>query len=99
MTRFLASKSFTSKDLWGQVKATVRQIEREDGCLIFDDTIEEKAWTDENEIMTFANPFGMWLEDGKELFFMRDFFALDAPVVYLIPHGHSFGSFLMRQIQ
>jgi len=51
MTRFLASKAFTSKDLWKQVKATVRQIEREDGCLIFDDTIQEKAWTDENEIM------------------------------------------------
>ena len=47
MTRFLASKAFTSKDRWGQVKATVRQIEREDGCLIFDDTIQEKAWTDE----------------------------------------------------
>ncbi|MDI1230171.1 MAG: IS701 family transposase, partial [Methylobacter sp.] len=28
MTRFLASKAFTSKDLWSQVKATVRQIER-----------------------------------------------------------------------
>jgi hypothetical protein len=51
MTRFLSSKAFTSKDLWGQVKATVRQIEQEDGCLIFDDTIQEKAWTDENEIM------------------------------------------------
>jgi hypothetical protein len=42
---------YTSKDLWGEVKATVRQIEQEDGCLIFDDTIQEKAWTDENEIM------------------------------------------------
>jgi len=51
MTRFLSSKAFTSKDLWGQVKATVRQIEQENGCLIFDDTIQEKAWTDENEIM------------------------------------------------
>jgi hypothetical protein len=51
MTRFLVLKAFTSKDLWGQVKATVRQIEQEDGCLIFDDTIQEKAWTDENEIM------------------------------------------------
>ena len=27
---------------------TVRQVEQEDGCLIFDDTIQEKAWTDEN---------------------------------------------------
>jgi hypothetical protein len=28
----------------------VRQMERDDGVLIFDDTIEEKAWTDQNEI-------------------------------------------------
>jgi len=42
LTRFLSSKAFTSKDLWGQVNVTVRQIEQEDGCLIFDDTIQEK---------------------------------------------------------
>ena len=29
----------------------MRQVEREAGCLIFDDTIQEKEWTDENEIM------------------------------------------------
>lgn len=51
MTRFLSSGPFTSKDLWGQVKPIIRQIEDEEGCLIFDDTIQEKAWTDENEIM------------------------------------------------
>ena len=31
MTHFLASKVFTSKALWGQVKPTVRQIEQDDG--------------------------------------------------------------------
>ncbi|MGZ8959282.1 MAG: IS701 family transposase [Methylosarcina sp.] len=51
VTRFLAEREYTSKDLWRQVKSTVRQIEREDGVLIFDDTIQEKAWTDENEVM------------------------------------------------
>ena len=51
MTRFLSARAYTSKDLWGEVKAVVRQIERDDGCLIFDDTVQEKAWTDENEIM------------------------------------------------
>lgn len=29
----------------------MRQIERDDGCLIFDDTVQEKEFTDENEIM------------------------------------------------
>jgi hypothetical protein len=51
VTRFLSAREYTSRDLWGQVKPTVRQIEREDGVLIFDDTIQEKAWTNENEVM------------------------------------------------
>lgn len=50
-TRFLSKREYTSKDLWKEVKSTVRQIEQEEGCLIFDDTIQEKAWTDENEVM------------------------------------------------
>jgi hypothetical protein len=51
VTRFLSERVYTSKDLWLQVKSTVRQIEGDDGVLIFDDTIQEKAWTDENEVM------------------------------------------------
>lgn len=51
VTRFLSERDYTSRDLWCQVKSTVRQIEREEGVLIFDDTIQEKAWTDENEVM------------------------------------------------
>ena len=50
-TRMLASGKFNSKYLWKKVKKTVRQIESEDGCLILDDTIVEKPWTDENEIV------------------------------------------------
>lgn len=51
VTRFLSEREYTSRDLWRQVKSTVRRIERDDGVLIFDDTIQEKAWTDENEVM------------------------------------------------
>ena len=51
VTRFLSARGYGSKERWREVKATVRQIERDDGCLIFDDTIQEKAWTDENEII------------------------------------------------
>jgi len=51
ITRFLSQEPYTSKDLWLQVKRTVRQVEREDGALIFDDTIQEKPYTDENEVM------------------------------------------------
>ncbi len=51
VTRFLSSRAYTSKDLWLEVKRTVRKIEEESGCLIFDDTIQEKQWTDENEVI------------------------------------------------
>lgn len=51
ITRFLSQEEYTSKELWQEVKGTVRKIEREDGVLIFDDTIQEKPYTDENEIM------------------------------------------------
>ena len=51
ITRLLSKQEFTSKHLWKEVKPTVRQVECEDVCLIFDDTIQEKQWTDENEIM------------------------------------------------
>jgi hypothetical protein len=51
ITRFLSEREYTSKDLWREVKSTVRQMEGADGVLIFDDTLQEKAWTDENEVV------------------------------------------------
>jgi len=40
-----------SRELWGYAKSGVREAENEDGALILDDTIEEKLYTDENEIV------------------------------------------------
>jgi len=51
VTRFLSQEAYTSKDLWLEVKRTVRQIEQEHGVVILDDTIQEKPYTDENEVM------------------------------------------------
>lgn len=51
ITRFLSKEKYTSKDLWKQVKPTVREIESSDGVLIFDDSIEEKPHMDENELV------------------------------------------------
>lgn len=51
ITRFLSDEEYTSKDLWQEVKPMVRKVEREDAVLIFDDTIQEKPYTDENEVM------------------------------------------------
>jgi len=53
ITRFINSEDFTSVNLWSMVKATVRQIEGEEGVLIVDDTLEEKPSTDENEIVNW----------------------------------------------
>lgn len=51
ITRFLSKRKYTSKDLWLNVKSTVRKIESDDAVLIFDDTIQEKQYTDESELI------------------------------------------------
>lgn len=51
VTRFLSSKKKTSKDLWLIVKPFQRKINSSDGVLIIDDSIEEKPYTDENDII------------------------------------------------
>ncbi len=51
VTRLLSARQYSSKDLWHQVKSTVRSVQDDDGVLIFDDTIQEKAWTDESELV------------------------------------------------
>jgi hypothetical protein len=54
ITRFLNDKEVSSKDLWQYVKEDVRRIEEsEGGVLIPDDSIEEKPYTDENEIVSW----------------------------------------------
>ena len=51
ITRFLSAEKCTSKDLWLKVKSVVRSCEAEDGVLIFDDSIAEKEWTDESDLI------------------------------------------------
>ncbi|MBI4554004.1 MAG: transposase [Candidatus Latescibacteria bacterium] len=53
ITRFLAARPLTSADLWHLVKPLVRQVESAEGVLIVDDRIEEKPYTDENELITW----------------------------------------------
>jgi len=53
VTRFLAGAELKSQDLWRLVKKPLRAIESDDGVLIFDDTIEEKPYSDENEIIAW----------------------------------------------
>jgi len=51
MQRSLAGEEQTSADLWRVAKRHVRKIERTDGVIIVDDSIGEKPYTDENDII------------------------------------------------
>ena len=53
ITRFLAGKELDSAELWRVVKPLVRELDEGDelGVLIIDDTIEEKPYTDESELI------------------------------------------------
>jgi len=51
VSRFLAGEKRTSADWWQIVKPYVRKIESESGVLIIDDSIAEKPYTDENDII------------------------------------------------
>src|SRR5215470_9633020 len=51
VTRYLAGTQKTARDLWRTVKAFVRDVQSEAGVLILDDSIEEKPYTDENDIV------------------------------------------------
>lgn len=51
ITRFLSGSDFTSADLWQLVKPLVRQIQCQEAVLIIDDSIEEKLYTDESELI------------------------------------------------
>ena len=42
ITRFLLKSEFDSKDLWKQVKSTVREVGSDEACLIFDDIAIKK---------------------------------------------------------
>lgn len=51
VTDFLNTLEGSSKALWHQVKPLVRQIEHQEGVLIFDDSIAEKAHSDINGLI------------------------------------------------
>ena len=53
VTRFLSRREFTSSDLWGIAKSICKSVEREDAVLVFDDSIEKKPYTDENELISW----------------------------------------------
>lgn len=53
VTRFLNSEAQTSAALWHEVKSVIRQVENENGVLIIDDSIADKSYTDENDLIAW----------------------------------------------
>ena len=51
ITRFLSGSDFTSADLWQLVKPLVRPLQSQEAVLVFDDSLEEKLYTDESELI------------------------------------------------
>ncbi len=51
VTRFLSHDDLSSKDLWHMMKKSVRKIETDEGVLIFDDTVQAKPYSKENELI------------------------------------------------
>jgi len=53
ITRFLSKRDFTPKEYWLAIKPIIREIENDNAFIIVDDTIEEKPFTDENDIVCY----------------------------------------------
>lgn len=51
VTRLLTEDNFNSKELWKRVKPLIRELESSDGVIGIDDSIAEKPYTDENELI------------------------------------------------
>lgn len=51
ITRLLAGKKQGSAELWQLIKPQVRKMQSDEGVMIIDDSIEEKPYTDENDIV------------------------------------------------
>lgn len=51
ISRFLAQGKFDQKDYWKLVKGIIRKIESKNGCIVIDDTLMEKPYSTENELI------------------------------------------------
>jgi hypothetical protein len=51
ITRMLSGDKQGSAELWGKVKSSVRKMQSSEGVVILDDSIEEKPYSDENDLI------------------------------------------------
>jgi SRSO17 transposase len=53
VTRFLSQQPLSDRDLWKIVKPQVRAVESEAAVLIIDDTVQEKPYSDQSELISW----------------------------------------------
>jgi hypothetical protein len=53
ITRMLCGEKQGSAELWRKVKPSVRKIQNSEGVIILDDSIEEKPYSDENDLVSW----------------------------------------------
>lgn len=53
ITRMLSQPILDGKSYWQSIKKSVRQIEKADGVIAIDDTLEEKPYSEENELISW----------------------------------------------
>jgi hypothetical protein len=108
ITRFLAGEEPDGKSLWLKTKKLIRQYESREDRLIFDDTIVEKAYMDENEIICryYDHSKGRNIKGINILFVFvvlfppvkgyglsQRFFQPFEPLLYGLPHRRSVPAF------
>ena len=88
MTRFLNGKLLGSKELCGYIKPEVRSVEKGGGALILDDSIQEKPYTDENEIMCwhYSHAKGIHVKGANLLSCIAQYDDVSVPIGYEIVH-------------
>ena len=89
VTRFLNHNKYSAKDLWQYVKTDVRQYEQKSGgVLIIDDAIEEKPYTDENEIVSwhFSHAKGKCVKGINLLSSLIRYNDIALPISYEVIH-------------
>ena len=88
ITRFLNRNNFTSKDLWLHVKEDVTKYSTDDGVIILDDSIQEKPYTDENDIVCwhYSHSKGTHVKGANLLSCLVNYKDVSLPIAYEVVH-------------
>jgi len=92
ITKFLNSSDMNSKDLWLYIKKQIRQYETSTGgILILDDSIEEKPYTDENDIVSwhYSHTHNRHVKGINIISCLVEYDKISLPVGYEIIHKNN----------